>query len=163
MYITEGTYNALNSLLGSCFQMNSVCDNIAYNLGYAKMVSAEPIFHEKFAHAFPGLADDVSGLMLRMEARPVRYALHEDIAEYRDIEDMFASLKEYVDGFRKEIISVIEIADVNDDYEVKISMEEFLNNFKIYLDQVNTWYLKARQYGEKVAIFDKDFEKFTFI
>lgn len=161
MYISNATYEALNEFLGKCFQMNSFCDNIAYNLGYKKMVNTEPIFHEKFAHAFPALADIVSELMLKMEARPIRKALNEDAYEYESNLLMFADLKDAVDKFRRDIIKVIEISEINDDYEIKIDMENFLSEFKKYLDQVNTWNMKAIQYGENVEKFDHDFPEFT--
>ena len=161
MYISNATYESLNDFLGKCFQMNSFCDNIAYNLGYKKMVITEPIFHEKFAHVFPGLADFVSDLMLKVEARPVRKALNEDSYEYENNVSMFADLKNAIDKYRADIIKVIEIAEINDDYEIKIDMEGFLSEFKKYLDQVNTWNLKAEQYGDKVQKFDHDFPSFT--
>lgn len=163
MYISEATYEALNDFLGLCFQMNSYCDNIAYNLGYKKMVVTEPIFHEKFAHVFPALADVISELMLNMEARPIRKALEADTYEYENNESMFSDLKTNIDKYRQEILRVIEIADFNNDFEIKIDMEEFLSNFKKYLDQVNTWNLKAMLYGEDVKKFDKDFPAFTTI
>ena len=64
MYVKETTVKQLNALLTATFQMNSICDNIAYNAGALKAVNFEDIFHHKFAHAFPALADQISDLMI---------------------------------------------------------------------------------------------------
>ena len=72
MYISQSTYDKLNDLLQKCFQMNSFCDNLAYNMSMLNMVNTEPIFHEKFAHKFPEFADIISNMMVALGARPVR-------------------------------------------------------------------------------------------
>lgn len=163
MYISESTYEALNNFLTKNFQMNSFCDNIAYNLGYVKMVSAEPIFHEKFAHMFPQFADIISELMLQLEARPTRQSLTENSVEYATNIELFADLKREVDKYREEIFRVIDVADINNDIEAKIAMEDFSKNFLNYVNQVNVWNKKAQEYGDCVENFDKDFHTFTFI
>lgn len=163
MYISEASYTALNHLLKSSFQMNSYADNIAYNLGYRKMINCEDIFHHKFAHAFPALADTISEVMLKLEARPLRLALDADTIEYDSYVAMFDDLKSAVDKYRQEIIEVIAISELNDDYEIKISLEEFLNNFLIYVNQVNLWVKKAHEYREDVQKFDHDFKSFTLL
>lgn len=161
MYISDATYEALNNFLTKNFQMNSFCDNIAYNLGYRKMASTEPLFHEKFAHAFPQLADTISDLMLRLEARPVRGNLNSNIIEYQSNVDMFTDLKREVDAYRLDIFRVIDVADINNDIEVKVEMENFSATFLPYVDQVNLWHKKALEYGDAVEKFDHDFPAFT--
>jgi hypothetical protein len=126
------------------------------------MINVEPIFHEKFAHAFPGFADIVSEMMTKLDSRPVRKALAENIDEYDNFQLMFADLKDTVDHYREDIIGVIESADINGDIEVKITMEKFLCNFMDYLNQVNIWYKKSKEYG-RVEDFNQDFTSFTFI
>ena len=163
MYISDATYEALNNFLTRNFQMNSFCDNIAYNIGYRKMICTEPLFHEKFAHAFPGFADIISELMLRLEARPVRGNLNANIIEYQSNVDMFADLKREVDQYRMDIFRVIDVADLNNDIEAKVEMENFSSNFLRYLDQVNLWYKKAQEYGDAVEKFDHDFPSFTIL
>lgn len=163
MYISQSTYEALNEFLKINFQMNSFCDNIAYNLGYQHMVLTEKIFHEKFAHKFTEFADEISVLMLKLEARPIRKALEEDIKEYSSNVEMFEDLKNRIDKYRLDIIRVIEFADLNADIEIKIEMEDFIGDFMDYLNQVNIWYKKSKEYGDAIVKFDKDFHSFTFI
>ena len=163
MFISQPTYDALNKLLADNFQMNSFCDNIAYNLGFKKMICTESIFHEKFAHKFPVFADIISTMMLEFEARPIRYALTENINYYNDNVSMFQDLKIKIQNYRNNILKTIEIADLNNDIEIKIKLEDFLSKFTPYFSQVMTWALRAEQYGLNEMIFDKDFEKFTTI
>ena len=115
MYISQSTYEKLNDFLQQCFQMNSYCDNLAYNMSALNMVNVEPVFHEKFAHAFPSFADIISEIMIKLDARPMRLALVENVDDYDNFQLIFADLKDYVDRYREDIISVIESADINDD------------------------------------------------
>ena len=162
MYISQSTYEKLNDFLQKCFQMNAYCDNLAYNMSALYMVNVEPIFHEKFAHAFPTFADTISEMMVKMDARPIRKALIENIGDYDNFQLIFANLKDNIDTYRNDIISVIESADINSDIEVKNTMEKFLLNFMNYLNQVNIWYKKSKEYS-RIEDFDQDFASFTFI
>lgn len=162
MYISQSTYEKLNDFLQECFQMNSYCDNLAYNMSALYMTNVEPIFHEKFAHAFPGFADIVSGVMVKLDARPVRKALTENVDDYENFQLIFADLKDKIDSYRENIIGVIDSADINGDIEVKIAMENFLHNFMDYLNQVNIWNKKSKEYS-RVEDFNQDFASFTFI
>lgn len=162
MYISQATYGALNKFLQKCFQANSFCDNLTYNMSALNMINSEPLFHEKFAHVFPGFADVVSEVMLKLDARPIRKALEENSDEYNDFKEIFNDLKEYIDQYRLDIMGVIESADINGDIEIKITMEKFLCEFVSYLNQVNIWYKKSKEY-DHIEDFDQDFASFTFI
>ena len=162
MYISQSTYEKLNNFLQKCFQMNSYCDNLTYNMSALNMINVEPVFHEKFAHAFPGFADTISEIMVKLNARPIRKALTENSVNYNDFQLMFEDLKNTIDVYREDIIDVIESADLNGDIEVKITMENFLCNFINYLNQVNIWYKKSKEYS-RIEDFNQDFNSFTFI
>ena len=162
MYISQSTYEKLNDFLQKCFQMNSYCDNLAYNMSTLCMLNVEPIFHEKFAHAFPGFADIISEMMVKLDARPIRKALAENIDDYDNFKLIFADLKEAIDNYREDIIGVIESADINGDFEVQITMENFLSDFMKYLNQVNIWYKKSKEYSQ-IEDFNQDFASITFI
>lgn len=101
MYISQSTYEKLNDFLQMCFQMNSYCDNLAYNMSILNMTNVEPIFHEKFAHAFPGFADIISEMMVKLDARPIRKALSENVDAYDNFKLIFADLKDNVDKYRE--------------------------------------------------------------
>ena len=162
MYMSQSTYDKLNDFLRECFQMNSFCDNVAYNMSALTMINTENLFHEKFAHAFPGFADQVSGLMVRMNAIPMRKQLSSNCDVYCDWRACFADLIKASEQYRQSIIEVIECADLNGDLEIKIFMEKFLLTFLEYLYQANVWYKKSEEYGCGTD-FDQDFASFTFI
>lgn len=162
MYISDSTYELLNEFIRKCFQTNSYCDNLTYNMSSLNMINAEPVFHEKFAHMFPAFADIISGVMTQLGRRPVRQSLNSDIEEYDNFKSIFEDLKKYIDQYRNDIIGVIESADLNGDIEVKITMEKFLSDFMKYLHQVNVWYKKSKEY-DSIEDFDQDFHSFTFI
>lgn len=126
------------------------------------MINVEPVFHKKFAHAFPEFADIISEMMVKLDARPIRKALTENIDDYDNFQLIFADLKDNIDIYRDDIIGVIESADINSDIEVKITMENFLCDFMNYLNQVNIWYKKSKEYSQ-IEDFDQDFTSFTFI
>jgi hypothetical protein len=100
--------------------------------------------------------------MVKLDARPIRKALSENIDDYDNFKLIFADLKENIDIYREDIIGVIESADINGDIEVKITMEKFLSNFMNYLNQVNIWYKKSKEYSQ-IEDFNQDFASFTFI
>lgn len=162
MYVKETTVKQLNALLTATFQMNSICDNIAYNAGALKAVNFEDIFHHKFAHAFPALADQISDLMIQAQCLPVRGALSANDKTYRpeNYAEMFVDLLNDVKNYRTLIIRTIETAEYNDDYEIKIKLEEYLLYFLKLLNQAEIWFVKAQQY-KSISEFDHDFESFT--
>ena len=162
MYISQSTYDKLNDLLQKSFQMNSFCDNLAYNMSMLNMVNTEPVFHKNFAHKFPEFADVISDMMVKLDAKPVRQGLKDNLDDYNSFEEIFADLKEQNDIYRVNIIDVIESADLNEDLEVKIIIEKFLCDFITYLHQVNVWHKKSKEYG-RIEDFDQDFTSFTFI
>ena len=163
VYVSDATYSELNSFINLNFQMNEFCDNIAYILGYKKMVKSEEIFHSRFAHKFPEFADRISNLMIKLEVRPKRGSLKTEDRDYIDNVEMFKDLKKKIDEFRTSIIKLIDIADINNDVEVRTEMEGFLTDFIPYLNQSNIWLDKAIKYGDNLKDFDKDFSVFTKI
>jgi hypothetical protein len=162
MYISQATYEALNKFLQKCFQANSFCDNLTYNMSALNMINSEPTFHEKFAHAFPGFADEVSQVMTQLDARPIRKSLEANVEQYDNFKKIFDDLKDFIDQYRLDIISTIESAEINGDIEVRILMEKFLCKFMPYLNQINIWYKKSKEY-DRIEDFDQDFTSFTFI
>ena len=77
---TPEIVEALNDLLGSFFQMNSISDNMAYALDCElNCPCASQVFHLKFAHVFPSdtFADKLSEVMIQEGIRPVRKSLND--------------------------------------------------------------------------------------
>ena len=127
MLITEPTKNQLNELLKYSFDANAVVDNYAYNLAFYRYSNIEEIVHKHFAHKFPEFADFISDIMILANARPERQSLESHIEDFNgDLYKIFEGLLALCDDYRHSIIKTIEIAEFNEDYEVKIHLEEFV-------------------------------------
>ena len=63
--------------------------------------------------------------------------------------------------YRQAIRKTIDIADMNEDYEIRIAMEDFLLKFLPYVKQSDIWFNKAIEYKERPWQFDVHFEELT--
>lgn len=162
MLISEETREQLNGLVGLSFDANSVVDNFAYNLAYYNYPNIEEIVHEYFAHKFPDFADFLTDMMIELDARPVRKAMEAHDKDYQgNLVKIFEDNLFMCDDYRRAIIQVIEVAELNEDYEVKIKLEEFLAMFNTYRKQASVWYEYAKRYEGDYKTFDVHFEEFT--
>lgn len=161
MKISEATYNQLNELIKKSFECNAQADNFAYNIDYTRYPNIAEVYHHSFAHKFPQLADVISEMMIKLNARPVRRPVAGFESEYLALTDLFADNDRMVEDYRQEIRKTIDIADMNDDYEVRIEMEEFLRSFLPYVKQADIWRNKAEQYSTDPWQFDVHFKELT--
>lgn len=161
MKISDATYNQLNMLLQKSFDCNAQADNLAYNIDYTRYPLIVDVYHHSFAHIFPQLADVVSDLMIKLNARPVRLGLPTYENEYLSLLDIFIDNDRMAEEYRQEIRKTIDIADMNNDYEVRIAMEDFLFKFLPYVKQSDIWRFKAEQYKECPQEFDVHFKELT--
>ena len=161
MKISEQTYQQLNELLRKSFDCNARADNLAYNLDYAVYPNIQEVYHHKFAHKFPELADVISELMIKLNARPIR----KQIGGYAEVFEtplkVFEENDKMAEEYRREIYKTIDIADLNEDYEVRIAIEDFLLKFLPYVKQSDIWLNKAKQYKNEPWQFDIHFKELT--
>jgi ferritin len=163
-FLKEDTYEKLLQLLQKTFQMNSHSDNCAYWLDFYGFVNTQDIVHSKYAHMFPELADKISDLMTKLNVRPKRLALEADDKDYENYVLLFADIYNKFVEYQNFIIEVIDIAEMNEDKEVVIFLENYLDNLYIFLKQTRIWKDKAETYGiDKDYCFDKDFDKFVIV
>ena len=109
MLITEKTEESLNRILQVLFGGNAKIDNLCYNLQHLYLNNLADALHTPVAHKLPELADHVSDFMDKLGGRPVRYGT-----------------ADYFEELRKDVILSIDDADMNDDVEVRIWLENFL-------------------------------------
>lgn len=155
--ISKETYQQLNELLQESFACNEDADDCAYNLDFWFLTNMGDIYHHSYAHAFPKLADDISDLMIKLELRPYR----KKAEPYRNIIDVFKANLDIAERYQRKIKTAIEVADMNNDYEVKIALENFLIDFLPYVKQAEMWYNKAIAYQGDEQQYDVHFEDFT--
>lgn len=164
MLISEETKEQLNLLLGDFFGHNSEADNLAYNLADSCYPNISTIYHKSFAHFFTGdeMADGISDLMDLLDARPVRKAVSAHEVNYNgDIKKIFFDNLEMCDRCRSAIIKGIELAEMNEDVEVKIYLEELLMKFMPYRKQASVWAKYAERYENDYKSFNIHFNDIT--
>ena len=126
MLITEKTCESLNRILQLLFGGNAEIYNLCYNLQYMHLNNIASALHEPVAHKMPELADEVSDFMDQLGCRAVRYSIGDHDAKYESAADIFSQLAKYFEELRKDIIIAIDDADMNDDVEARIWLENFL-------------------------------------
>ena len=119
------TEEMLNRFLQFLFNGNAVIDNVCYNLKHKGYARIEGAIHGPVAHVMGVWADEVSDLMDELNARPVRYALPDNIEEM-DPEAALQRLADYFGELRGVVAKAIEAAEDEGDVEVKLFLEEFL-------------------------------------
>jgi hypothetical protein len=162
MLIAQETCDKLNLLIAKTFEMNAFADNAAYNIDFSQYPQTSELYHEVFAHHFPAIADVLSSLMIKLNARPVRYPLPGYTDDYDgNIRKIFEDTATMCEIYRKEIIATIEIAEDNSDFEVKIALEDFLLKFLPYRKQADIWATEAARYEDDYKSFDARIPVFT--
>lgn len=162
MLITEETKAYLDVLVQKSFEANAVVDNYAYNLAFYHFPNIEEIVHLKFAHKFPEFSDVITDMMIKLDARPIRKGIPDHVEDFDgDLYKIFEGILGLCNDYRAIIIRSIDIAEMNDDYEVKIGLEEFLVMFEPYRKQADVWFEYAKRYKDDYKSFDVHFEDIT--
>lgn len=126
MLMTGKTEESLNRILQLLFGGNARVDNLCYNLQYLHLNNLAEALHAPVAHRLPELADEVSDFMDQLGGRPVRYGNPDCNEKYDNAKEVFSQLFDFFEELRKDIILSIDDADMNDDVEVRIWLENFL-------------------------------------
>lgn len=163
MPIGNEMVDKLNELLGACFEMNAHSDNVAYWLRFNNYVEATKEFHEKYAHEFPVLADKITEFMAKVKARPVRLACPIHADDYSNAEEAFTDVNNQIKSFIGIIKDSLELAEINDEIDSRIFLENFLTEILNYAEQADIWEDKAKLIGDDPIKFDKYFDDFTII
>ena len=162
MLISEETKFQLDELVRYSFDANAIVDNYAYNLAYYRFPNIEEIVHLNFAHKFPEFSDVITDMMVRLDARPIRKGLKDHTEDFNgDLYKIFEGILGLCNDYRISIINVIDTAEMNGDYEVKIRLEEFLIMFEPYRKQADVWFEYAKRYKDDYKSFDVHFEDIT--
>ena len=155
MRMSIDSYNKMNILLAKCFNANAVIDNLAYNLDYHYFNEIAKIVHLKVAHVMPELADKISDKMLELSSRPVRKVIGGYEEDYQDLNEIFKVLDQTLEDIRLFAKDLIGDADMNDDDEVRIFAENFLDILSPYIKQAEEWihaseFLSAAEFNNHI-------------
>ena len=162
MLISEETRDKLNDVLTHSFLLNMLCDNAVYQIDYSVYHVTAHIVHESYAHYWPQVADQWSDLMIKLNAKPVRGNLIADYEDYNgNLAAIFADIARATEDYRRKVIELIELAELNEDKEVVLAGEEVLQQILPYRKQADIWAVEAKRYEGNYKSFDARIKTFT--
>ncbi len=159
MRISEIVYNKINEVLKLSFQCNAEADNFAYNLDFLNFYNIGTFYHNNFAHVFPELADKITDFMKQINIRAIRLGLSDYIEKYQNLNAIFSDNLSMIQNYRQNIKELIELADINNDYEIKIFFEQFYIDTIKYEKQACEWLEYSKKLSEE--IFELNFKNLT--
>lgn len=162
MLISEETRDKLNDVLTHSFLLNMLCDNAVYQIDYSVYPVTAHIVHESYAHYWPQVADQWSDLMIKLNAKPVRGNLIADYEDYNgNLAVIFADIARATEDYRRKVIELIELAELNEDKEVVLAGEDVLQQILPYRKQADIWAVEAKRYEGNYKSFDARIKTFT--
>ena len=161
MLIAEETIEKINLLIQAMFNHNRTLDRF---LGWAdsqwSFVTFSKVFHEKYAHLMPLLADQFSDILLRYNIAPKYYETKKDVREYSSMIDFFnVNLNEHIETYEL-IKSAIDTATINGDSNVESDLKRLLRIWNKFMSQAILLRDKAEIYKDNLAMFDGFAEQF---
>ena len=164
MQVSRETIEKVNHLIQECFSFNAFSDNIAYNLGYYDYRNIEDIYHSLWAHHMSTIADVLSSTLLSLDARPIRLPVAGYERDYEgNLVEMFDDNLRAAEEFRTAIVQTLEVAELNEDTEVKLALEDFLMEFVPYRKQAEVWARYAHRYEGNERSLEQRFGNLTTI
>lgn len=164
MLIAEETIEKINLLIQAMFNHNRTLDRF---LGWAdsqwSFVTFSKVFHEKYAHLMPLLADQFSDILLRYNIAPKYYETKKDVREYSSMIDFFnVNLNEHIETYEL-IKSAIDTATINGDLNVESDLKRLLRIWNKFMSQAILLRDKAEIYKDNLAMFDGFAEQFYIL
>ena len=164
MLIAEETIEKINLLIQAMFNHNRTLDRF---LGWAdsqwSFVTFSKVFHEKYAHLMPLLADQFADILLRYNIAPKYYETKRDVREYNSMIDFFnVNLNEHIETYEL-IKSAIDTATINGDLNVESDLKRLLRIWNKFMSQAILLRDKAEIYKDNLAIFDGFAEQFYIL
>lgn len=164
MLIAEETIEKVNLLIQAMFNHNRTLDRF---LGWAdsqwSFVTFSKVFHEKYAHLMPLLADQFADILLRYNIAPKYYETKRDVREYNSMIDFFnVNLNEHIETYEL-IKSAIDTATINGDLNVESDLKRLLRIWNKFMSQAILLRDKAEIYKDNLAMFDGFAEQFYIL
>lgn len=164
MLIAEETIEKINLLIQAMFNHNRTLDRF---LGWAdsqwSFITFSKVFHEKYAHLMPLLADQFADILLRYNIAPKYYETKRDVREYNSMIDFFnVNLNEHIETYEL-IKSAIDTATINGDLNVESDLKRLLRIWNKFMSQAILLRDKAEIYKDNLAMFDGFAEQFYIL
>lgn len=155
MMLSDKTSDALDVLVGACFDMNRTMDRMTSIMQNVwSMPQAADIFHHKLAHLWPLLADEVSGFKDQYNMTTVYPETHRDGREYKNLFDMMSVLLKEVEGVYEIVRQTYYIAKENRDFNANVMLQDFMRKLTIVISQIITLRDKAERMSTDYDTYD---------
>lgn len=155
MMLSNKTSDALDVLVGACFDMNRTMDRMTSIMQNVwSMPQAADIFHHKLAHLWPLLADEVSGFKDQYNVTTVYPETHRDGREYKNLFDMMSVLLKEVEGVYEIVRQTYYIAKENRDFNANVMLQDFMRKLTIVISQIITLRDKAERMPTDYDTYD---------
>ena len=155
MMLSNKTSDALDVLVGACFDMNRTMDRMTSIMQNVwSMPQAADIFHHRLAHLWPLLADEVSGFKDQYNMTTVYPETHRDGREYKNLFDMMSVLLKEVEGVYEIVRQTYYIAKENRDFNANVMLQDFMRKLTIVISQIITLRDKAERMSTDYDTYD---------
>lgn len=155
MMLSNKTSDALDVLVGACFDMNRTMDRMTSIMQNVwSMPQAADIFHHKLAHLWPLLADEVSGFKDQYNMTTVYPETHRDGREYKNLFDMMSVLLKEVEGVYEIVRQTYYIAKENRDFNANVMLQDFMRKLTTVISQIITLRDKAERMSTDYDTYD---------
>lgn len=153
----------LNEIVGKCFEGNRIADRGMSILSVKfAMNKTEKILHEKLAHLFPLLADEVSSYQGDRDNLTIYAETFKDDTDYNSPTDFFERMLGYMNELETLVSEVSENA-----FEEDPTTYTFLCQFLLRIVKVTAQCLllvdKAEMYNKDWMSFDHNIEDFVIL
>lgn len=161
MLISDETVEKINLLIQAMFNHNRTLDRF---LGWAdvkwSLNNFNKIFHNKYAHLMPLVADKLSDILLRYNIAPKYYETKADVREYTSLVDFFTvNLEEHIKTYDL-LKEAINTATINGDINAEADLKYILRIWNQFINQAILLKDKAEIYKDDLALFDGFCEQF---
>lgn len=159
--ISEKLNKGLDDIVTKFFYLNRIADRgvSVIDVKFVMNNSAQ-IIHQKLAHAFPLIADEVSEFQGKRGCLTIYGLTPLDDTDYASPMDFFERLMGEMLVAEALVGDAIELAIEEDDYTTRAFLQKFLVDLIPYTHACMIIVDKARAYGGDWMRFDHDFDDF---
>lgn len=156
MMISEKTSEALDILVGACFDLNRTTDRMCSWMNNVwSMPQATDIIHHKLAHLWPLMADVISGFKDQYNLTTYYPETHGDKRQYNNLLDMFDTLLKETEDVYNIVKQTYYIAKEEQDFNANAMLQDFMRKLTEIISQ-------TIQLRDKAEQMPTDYDKFDF-
>ncbi len=162
--LLANTKSALEAIIKKCFENNRLVDRMV-SLFTVKFVmpNTSAIIHQKIAHYYPILADDITNYMAQRNCTTVYGETMAGNQDYSEPIECFNRMLEINLDLEDTVKDAIIVCEENGDYTTKVFLDGFLRNLIPLTDDLLLLVDKATMYSnahKDLMAFDYEINRF---